>query len=231
MERLDKKNRGSDKTKPLVHFMDPGDKEPSAMSVESFFQANYAVIRSVFPNVEERESYREELKDNFQNLLIRLLYNSLYGTLKMPSHHCQDRDYLYMIQLELSAVLDRAEKARKPIENGIQSHYALIGEMKETIQLGFERKIAEYIHKLHCKLGYDESHGINIVQDYFFHHYKIGEEQFKEMVWRNFNNFINQQKYRDLFTIAGTQMKFNEIPKKKRTGPRGNGKKRKKKMA
>uniref|UniRef100_A0A0N5C4P5 HD_domain domain-containing protein n=1 Tax=Strongyloides papillosus TaxID=174720 RepID=A0A0N5C4P5_STREA len=129
----------------------------------------------------------------------------------MPSHHCQDRNYLYMIQLELSAVLDRAEKEGKPTENEIQSHYVLIGEMKETIQLGFERKIAEYIHKLHYKLGYDESHGINKVQDSFFRHYKIEEEQFREMVGRNFHNFINQQKYQDLFIIAGTQIKLRVI--------------------
>uniref|UniRef100_A0A0N5C4W9 Ras-GEF domain-containing protein n=1 Tax=Strongyloides papillosus TaxID=174720 RepID=A0A0N5C4W9_STREA len=60
--------------------MDPGDKEPSAVSVESFFQATHAVIGSVFPNVEKRESYREELKDHSQNLLIRSLRNSPYGT-------------------------------------------------------------------------------------------------------------------------------------------------------
>uniref|UniRef100_A0A0N5CCN2 Myb_DNA-bind_3 domain-containing protein n=1 Tax=Strongyloides papillosus TaxID=174720 RepID=A0A0N5CCN2_STREA len=136
----------------------------------------------------------------------------------MSSQYHRDKEYLFEIQLKLTDVIDKAAKAGNPIENGILSHQALISEMKDTIQLGFERKVAKYIHNLHHKLGYDKSHRIFNVKTFFLHHHDIDEEKCREMVGRNFKNFIDQQRFRDLFTIAGTQLTFNKIPEKREYG-------------
>uniref|UniRef100_A0A0N5BE34 Transcriptional regulator n=1 Tax=Strongyloides papillosus TaxID=174720 RepID=A0A0N5BE34_STREA len=103
----------------------------------------------------------------------------------MSSQYHRDKEYLFEIQLKLTDVIAKAGKAGNPIEKEILSHQALVGEMKDTIQLGFERKVAEYIYNLHHKLGYDKSHEIFNVKSYFLHHHRIDEEQFREIVGRS----------------------------------------------
>uniref|UniRef100_A0A0N5BQL0 CCHC-type domain-containing protein n=1 Tax=Strongyloides papillosus TaxID=174720 RepID=A0A0N5BQL0_STREA len=65
MERLNRANRGGNGLKPLHQFMNPEDKNPTAL-VE------------VLPDIIERENLREELKDRFERLLHQPLGNSLY---------------------------------------------------------------------------------------------------------------------------------------------------------
>uniref|UniRef100_A0A0N5BIS5 CCHC-type domain-containing protein n=1 Tax=Strongyloides papillosus TaxID=174720 RepID=A0A0N5BIS5_STREA len=79
MDKLDQKNLGPNGTKSLTFFMDSGDRDPTALAVESFFRINLAIIKSLYPEVEEREAIREELKDHFEILLFHPIGNSLYS--------------------------------------------------------------------------------------------------------------------------------------------------------
>uniref|UniRef100_A0A0N5BUN6 HTH OST-type domain-containing protein n=1 Tax=Strongyloides papillosus TaxID=174720 RepID=A0A0N5BUN6_STREA len=87
--------------------------------------------------------------------------------------------------------------------------------MGKAIQERYERKIAEYIHDLHKRFGYNKDHEFIKVKTLFLHHHRITIREFDYMVGRNFKNFISQSKYKDLFTITGTGVIFNEKAKKK----------------
>uniref|UniRef100_A0A0K0EVW0 Retrotrans_gag domain-containing protein n=1 Tax=Strongyloides venezuelensis TaxID=75913 RepID=A0A0K0EVW0_STRVS len=78
MEKLDRANRGGNGLKPLIQYMNPGEKNPTALAVELFFRTNISVIKEVYPDIIERENLREELKDRFERLLHQPLGNSLY---------------------------------------------------------------------------------------------------------------------------------------------------------
>uniref|UniRef100_A0A0N5BYS3 CCHC-type domain-containing protein n=1 Tax=Strongyloides papillosus TaxID=174720 RepID=A0A0N5BYS3_STREA len=92
MDKLDKKNRGSNGTKPLSYFMNNDDQDPTAVAVDQFFGTNMEVIRLVYPNIHEREAIREELKSHFETLLCKPPGNSLlscYKKWRAVSPNCQ----------------------------------------------------------------------------------------------------------------------------------------------
>uniref|UniRef100_A0A0N5C478 CCHC-type domain-containing protein n=1 Tax=Strongyloides papillosus TaxID=174720 RepID=A0A0N5C478_STREA len=99
MERLDRKNRGPNGTRPLIHYMNPEDKTPIALAVELFFSHNILVIKSVYPDIIEREDLREELKDHFESLLHRPVGNNLHSCFRKWRSVSPDCQFGYLIKV------------------------------------------------------------------------------------------------------------------------------------
>uniref|UniRef100_A0A0K0FTX9 PIR Superfamily Protein n=1 Tax=Strongyloides venezuelensis TaxID=75913 RepID=A0A0K0FTX9_STRVS len=88
MEKHCQKKCGSFGNKSLTFFMKSGDFQPTPLATKTFFKINMAVINTVYPEVEEREAIREELKNHFITLLYYPIGDSFYSCF----NNCTDKN-------------------------------------------------------------------------------------------------------------------------------------------